>query len=1081
MASNIERLTIKDTFTNWRDKINGFIDIAVLAPMADEDGVMHIDVPHCNAREVVFDVPVRMEGDAWAKDFHCTGSFESSRTATTIQETMDAGFKLTGNEDYIPWISGQTQNGAISLYTTSYDDSLHFAYVDIEGELVNTFSWDPDTNMISARIDRSDKAAFAELSGTLQITDLTGTNLPGSYPVFFGPVDGNAGTGSMDNSLTYQPRTGTLFSPKFQGDLIGNAASASKAEKLTNARKLQLGMDATGYAIFDGTEDVTIPCKLNATGVIAGSYGPAANVNVPRTNRRFVVPSFRVDEKGRITQAFTRTVEFPYPEVDIDMELDPTSRNAVSNYAVAPRIANIETILESTPGMDPATPTSAGLMSAADKNKLNSLTQLPRISSVGMQIYDSTTNSIDTSDIRTLSTAKPSQLTINARNGIHGAVSIIDGQSNSEVAIDLSVELQELAGSGLVEDEGKLSVPKYAGPTASAAGTPGLVPSATNAQKNLFLNGAGQWADPVGTTYDPATGTTAGLMSAADKAKLDGIAAQADNVTFARTLTSGTKIGTITINGTATDIYGEKNTDTTYASFVGATASAAGKTGLVPVPAKGAQAKFLRGDATWQAVYDASEIDTKLSTKANLASPAFTGTPSVPNAAAGTNTTQAASTAFVTTAINNLKDGAPAGLDTLKEIATSIGNNTNFKKYVDDGLAGKLSTTSANYIKTLNLNGRTLSGTKGDGTSFSWTTVDTNTTYTNFVKSGSGAKAGLVPAPSTTAGSTKYLCENGTWTVPAMNADEKVKNTLNKTAKAYITGTTSGSTNTGGQVFDTGVFLTTAAGTLQATTFVGALNGNAKTATTLQTARTINGVAFNGSKNITVADSTKLPLTGGTLTGNLVVKKGAPYMYLQNTSMTKGSKPSSNQYSLIALTSSAGNANGNRIGLFQSSLNTAGNVTTGIYAYRNTKDATTNASVSVTYEAGGTAYANCPTPPAGDSSTKIATTAWVQNSANLTKLMTTINAVPSANVIKKGNNTRYTADKNGYIIFQSWNSGHCGRNYLDVNGMTFEVRDSNYGSGECGHNVWMTCPVRKGWWYKSRTSQGGCILWWMPC
>lgn len=43
---------------------------------------------------------------------------------------------------------------------------------------------------------------------------------------------------------------------------------------------------------------------------------------------------------------------------------------------------------------------------------------------------------------------------------------------------------------------------------------------------------------------------------------------------------------------------------------------------------------------------------------------------------------------------------------------------------------------------------------------------DNNTTYSNFVKSGSGAKAGLVPAPSTTAGTTKYLREDGTWTVP---------------------------------------------------------------------------------------------------------------------------------------------------------------------------------------------------------------------------------------------------------------------------------------------------------------------------
>lgn len=43
---------------------------------------------------------------------------------------------------------------------------------------------------------------------------------------------------------------------------------------------------------------------------------------------------------------------------------------------------------------------------------------------------------------------------------------------------------------------------------------------------------------------------------------------------------------------------------------------------------------------------------------------------------------------------------------------------------------------------------------------------DENNTYSNFVKSGSGAKAGLVPAPSTTAGTSKYLREDGTWATP---------------------------------------------------------------------------------------------------------------------------------------------------------------------------------------------------------------------------------------------------------------------------------------------------------------------------
>lgn len=49
----------------------------------------------------------------------------------------------------------------------------------------------------------------------------------------------------------------------------------------------------------------------------------------------------------------------------------------------------------------------------------------------------------------------------------------------------------------------------------------------------------------------------------------------------------------------------------------------------------------------------------------------------------------------------------------------------------------------------------------------------TDTTYSNFVKSGSTAKSGLVPAPPTTAGTTKYLREDGTWSDPPTNTGPK--------------------------------------------------------------------------------------------------------------------------------------------------------------------------------------------------------------------------------------------------------------------------------------------------------------------
>lgn len=858
MAFNIERLTIKDTFTNWRDKINGFIDIAVLAPMADENGVMYIDVPHCNAREVVFNVPVRMNEESTAASLECTTSFKSPKTVTTIQETADAGFKLTGKDNYIPWISGYTQNGIISIYTSSFDDSLHFAGLNLNGELVNTFSWDPVTNIVTATVSRAERADVADTATTFQVADLTNTTIPGAYPIFFGPVEGTAGSGAMDNSLTYQPRTGTLIAKNFQGNVVGNSATATKAEKLMNPRKLQLGQDATGYAIFDGTADVTIPCKLNATGVIAGFYGPSSNVNVPRTNRRFIVPAFRVDEKGRVTEAFTRTVEFPFPEVDVDTEFNASSPNPVANSLVAPRILNIESILERTPGMETATPSSNGLMSAADKTKLNGLSQFPRINSVGVQIFNGTTSTVASAVTKALSTTKYTQLTINAKNGLNSTVSVTDQQNSSLVTIDLSVELGELAGSGIISSNGKLTVPNYTGATSSAAGTAGLVPSATAAQRGLFLNGAGQWANPVGTTYNPATSSTNGLMSAADKAKLDGIAAQADNVTFTRSLSSGTKIGTITINGTATDIYGEKNTDTTYSNFTAATASAAGKSGLVPAPAKGAQAKFLRGDATWQAVYNASEIDTKinainttLNAKANLASPSLTGTPKAPTAAAGTNSTQIATTAFVNTKCGNY-----------------------------------------------------------------------------------------------------------------------------------------------------------------------------------------------------------LPLTGGTLTGNILVKKSSPLMRSQDTRGVKGTAPSSNLWNQPYFIL---DNNGVAYGGIEHGFKTTRENRINMIVYPGTTNNTsTNAQIGVGYDGDGNWFTYAPTPAADDNSTKIATTAWVRRSSSM---------APSTTTNGRSKNTTYTAGTNGWI--RCW-----GGSGLNIGGRDYNNAFWSYTSHQ---NKTLIYPVAKGQQYYMY--EGGGMQW----
>ncbi|MEI7366946.1 tail fiber protein [Pectobacterium sp. 1950-15] len=72
------------------------------------------------------------------------------------------------------------------------------------------------------------------------------------------------------------------------------------------------------------------------------------------------------------------------------------------------------------------------------------------------------------------------------------------------------------------------------------------------------------------------------------------------------------------------------------------------------------------------------------------ASPVFTGTPTAPTAASGSNDTQLATTAFVKAAVAALVNGSPAALDTLQELANALGNDPNFSTTVLNALAGKL-------------------------------------------------------------------------------------------------------------------------------------------------------------------------------------------------------------------------------------------------------------------------------------------------------------------------------------------------------------------------------------------------------
>ena len=77
-------------------------------------------------------------------------------------------------------------------------------------------------------------------------------------------------------------------------------------------------------------------------------------------------------------------------------------------------------------------------------------------------------------------------------------------------------------------------------------------------------------------------------------------------------------------------------------------------------------------------------------TAKTLASAILTGTPTAPTATAGTDTTQVATTAFVQDAIELVVGAAPAALNTLAEIATSLADNADLSGTLTTSISGKV-------------------------------------------------------------------------------------------------------------------------------------------------------------------------------------------------------------------------------------------------------------------------------------------------------------------------------------------------------------------------------------------------------
>lgn len=307
----------------------------------------------------------------------------------------------------------------------------------------------------------------------------------------------------------------------------------------------------------------------------------------------------------------------------------------------------------------------------------------------------------------------------------------------------------------------------FAPPTSSAAVLGGIKVGYTTSGKNykVQVDSSGNafvnvpWTDN-NTTYNQATADTLGLVKIGYSSSGKNYAVSLDpngkmyvnvpwtdnNTTYAQATSDNlglVKIG-YSANGknypVALDGSGKMyvnvpwtDTNTTYSNMGAATSSTAGKAGLVPAPAAGEQASFLRGDGTWVVPTNTTYAKANTSTL---------GLVMIGYAENGKN--------------------YPVELDGSGKMYVNVpwtDTNTTY------GVVG------ANGSTGLVKNGSTVTSASGytacpivSGVPYY---KDTNTTYANMkaaTASAAGA-AGLVPAPA--AGKqTSFLRGDGTWVVP---------------------------------------------------------------------------------------------------------------------------------------------------------------------------------------------------------------------------------------------------------------------------------------------------------------------------